>query len=131
MTPTGIVIIGSTGMLGRELVAACRRRGPEARAFVGPDEIDITDEPAVRLLMARERPAVVINATGYTDVDAAEAVVTLVPQHDGVTIFLTGRGSLDELDDLEGRVPALIALLLLHRALPFLVAMGPRSTPAA
>ncbi|MHC4786525.1 MAG: dTDP-4-dehydrorhamnose reductase [Planctomycetota bacterium] len=73
MTPTGIVIIGSTGMLGRELVAACRGRGLEVRAFVGPDEIDITDKDAVCLLVAREGPSVVINATGYTDVDGAEA----------------------------------------------------------
>ena len=67
MTQSGIVIIGSTGMLGRELTAACRRRGTEARAVAGPDELDITDEQAVRQLVARERPSVVINATGYTD----------------------------------------------------------------
>ncbi len=73
MTPTGIVIIGSTGMLGRELVAACRHRGLEARGFAGPDEIDVTDEDAVHRLVAREGPSVVINATGYTDVDGAEA----------------------------------------------------------
>jgi dTDP-4-dehydrorhamnose reductase len=73
MTQTGIAIIGSTGMLGRELVAACRRRGTGARGFAGPDEIDITDEPAVRALFAREGPSVVINATGFTDVDGAEA----------------------------------------------------------
>ncbi|MHC4767612.1 MAG: SDR family oxidoreductase, partial [Planctomycetota bacterium] len=73
MTQSGTVIIGSTGMLGCELVVACRRRGTEARGLVGPDEIDITDEHAVREILARERPSIVINATGYTDVDGAEA----------------------------------------------------------
>jgi len=73
MTQAGTVIIGSTGMLGRELVAACGDRGLEARGLVGPDEIDITDEHAVRAILARERPSIVINATGYTDVDGAEA----------------------------------------------------------
>ena len=73
MTQAGTVIIGSTGMLGCELVAAFRDRGTEARGLVGPDEIDITDEHAVREILARERPSVVINATGYTDVDGAEA----------------------------------------------------------
>jgi dTDP-4-dehydrorhamnose reductase len=73
MNHGGIVIIGSTGMLGRELMAACRRREQAARGFAGPDEIDITDESAVRMLVAREDPAVVINATGYTDVDGAES----------------------------------------------------------
>jgi dTDP-4-dehydrorhamnose reductase len=73
LTQSGTVIIGSTGMLGCELVVACRRRGTEARGLVGPDEIDITDEHAVREILARERPSIVINATGYTDVDGAEA----------------------------------------------------------
>jgi dTDP-4-dehydrorhamnose reductase len=73
MSRSGIVVIGSTGMLGRELMSACRRREQEARGFAGPDEIDITDERAVRTLIAREDPSVVINATGYTDVDGTEA----------------------------------------------------------
>ncbi|MHC4384585.1 MAG: dTDP-4-dehydrorhamnose reductase [Planctomycetota bacterium] len=73
MTHPAIVIIGSTGMLGCELLAACRNRGLEARGLVGPDEIDITDDQAVQRLFAGERPSVVINATGYTDVDGAEA----------------------------------------------------------
>ena len=73
MTHPDIVIIGSTGMLGRELMEAYKHGIPEVRGFAGPDEIDITDDQAVRQLVARERPAVVINATGYTDVDGAEA----------------------------------------------------------
>jgi dTDP-4-dehydrorhamnose reductase len=73
MSRPGIVIIGSTGMLGRELMEACRRRDPETRGFAGPDDIDILDDRAVRQLMAREQPEIVINATGYTDVDGAEA----------------------------------------------------------
>jgi dTDP-4-dehydrorhamnose reductase len=73
MTGSEIVIIGSTGMLGCELVEACRHRGTGARGYAGPDEIDITDDQAVKRLFAREHPSVVINATGYTDVDGTEA----------------------------------------------------------
>jgi dTDP-4-dehydrorhamnose reductase len=73
VTASELIIVGSTGMLGRELVAACGRHGREARGLAGPDDVDVTDEHAVRDLVTGSRPAVVINATGYTDVDGAEA----------------------------------------------------------
>jgi dTDP-4-dehydrorhamnose reductase len=69
---SGILIVGSTGMLGHELAAECARRDAAARALVGPDELDVTDAAAVSETLRRERPSVVINATGYTDVDGAE-----------------------------------------------------------
>ena len=72
MSSSGILIIGSTGMLGRELVAECARRGTDCRALVGPDDLDVTNATAVSETLRRERPAVVINAVGYTDVDGAE-----------------------------------------------------------
>ena len=72
MSSSGILIIGSTGMLGRELVAECDRRGTECRTLVGPDDLDVTNATAVSETLRRERPAVVINAVGYTDVDCAE-----------------------------------------------------------
>lgn len=72
MSNSGILIIGSTGMLGRELAAECARRGADARGLAGPDDLDVTDPAAVADALRRESPAVVINATGYTDVDGAE-----------------------------------------------------------
>ena len=72
MSNAGILIIGNAGMLGRELVAECARRGADARSLDGPSELDITDADAVSVMLRRQEPAVVINATGYTDVDGAE-----------------------------------------------------------
>ncbi|TDI45232.1 MAG: dTDP-4-dehydrorhamnose reductase [Acidobacteria bacterium] len=73
MSNSGILIIGSTGMLGRELAAECARRGTDCRNLVGPDDLDVTQAAAVSETLRREMPAVVINATAYTDVDGAEA----------------------------------------------------------
>ncbi len=78
-----VVIIGANGQLGSEL-ARCLARGrtelgpvPEALAgartvCVDVDELDITDEGAVRAFFDRVRPAVVINAAAFTNVDACE-----------------------------------------------------------
>jgi dTDP-4-dehydrorhamnose reductase len=68
----GILIIGNAGMLGRELVAECASRDANTRSLDGPSELDITDADAVSAVLRRQPPAVVINATGYTDVDGAE-----------------------------------------------------------
>ncbi len=72
MNNSGVLIIGSTGMLGRELAAECDRRGTDCRTLVGPDDLDVTQAAAVSGTLRREMPAVVINATGYTNVDGAE-----------------------------------------------------------
>ncbi len=72
MSNSGIRVSGASGMLGRELVAQCARRDADARSLHGPDELDITDAEAVSETLRREAPVVVINATGYTDVDGAE-----------------------------------------------------------
>lgn len=60
-------------MLGREIVAACQRRGAGLRIIEGAADLDITDAPAVHRTLVAERPRVVINAAGYTDVDCAES----------------------------------------------------------
>jgi dTDP-4-dehydrorhamnose reductase len=73
MSIPGLVIIGSTGMLGRELVAAGRRRDVRVRGIPGPEDLDITDAGAVVRALENEGSMVVVNATGYTDVDGAEA----------------------------------------------------------
>ena len=89
MSNSGILIIGNSGMLGRELVAECARRGADARSLDGPTELDVTDAEAVSETLRRETPAVVINATGYTDVDGAETNRELAVRING-----TGPGNL-------------------------------------
>jgi dTDP-4-dehydrorhamnose reductase len=73
MSNSGILIIGSTGMLGRELAAECDRRGTDCRTLAGSDDLDVTQAAAVSETLRREMPAIVINAAAYTDVDGAEA----------------------------------------------------------
>ena len=69
-----VLITGAGGMLGRDVVAACERRGddvvPLARA-----ELDITDGPAVDESVGEHRPDAIVNCAAWTDVDGAEADV--------------------------------------------------------
>jgi dTDP-4-dehydrorhamnose reductase len=66
-----VLVTGAGGMLGRDVVAACGRRGAElvplARA-----SLDITDGPAVDASIAAHRPDVVVNCAAWTNVDGAE-----------------------------------------------------------
>lgn len=59
-------------MLGRDVVAECRRRGLHVDAL-DRTELDITDASACGAVLASLRPTVVINCAAYTDVNAAEA----------------------------------------------------------
>jgi dTDP-4-dehydrorhamnose reductase len=61
------ILFGAYGMLGHALQEVF----PHAQ-FIGHRSIDITDEDAIMKLMKRERPAIVINAAAYTDVDGCE-----------------------------------------------------------
>ena len=79
MSSPDLVIIGSLGMLGSEVVAAARARGADVLDFPDADALDITDEKDVRRQLNASRPSLVINAAGYTDVDGAE--VNMVPKH--------------------------------------------------
>jgi len=65
------LITGGTGQLGREL-ACTVPPGWCALAF-GSADLDVTQPEMVAEVLARVRPAVVINAAAYTAVDAAEA----------------------------------------------------------
>jgi len=68
---TELLVTGSRGQLGRALLAAAAERGLDA---VGHDldTLDITDAEAVRSLVARLRPSVMINCAAMTAVDACE-----------------------------------------------------------
>jgi dTDP-4-dehydrorhamnose reductase len=65
------LIVGARGQLGRELLATA----PQAVNAHGVDrgEVDICDAQAVRELIAKSAPQLVINAAGYTAVDRAES----------------------------------------------------------
>ncbi len=65
-----VLITGGAGQVAREL----RRSAPVGMDVLAPDrgELNIADAAAVRDVMARRKPEVVINAAAYTAVDAAE-----------------------------------------------------------
>ena len=67
INPGKIVIFGANGMLGHAL----QQVYPKAHCF-GHRDGEITDEDAVMKMVKRERPAVLINAAAYTDVDGCE-----------------------------------------------------------
>lgn len=63
------MILGKNGMLGHELQTVLQDR--DFVAF-GHDELDITDEEALKTKILDMRPDVIINATAYKDVNKAE-----------------------------------------------------------
>ena len=69
-----ILVSGARGMLGRDLVSVLSQHLPPAEIIaLGHEELDITDEGAVRERVSEVGPAVIINCAGYTDVDGCEA----------------------------------------------------------
>jgi dTDP-4-dehydrorhamnose reductase len=67
-----VLVTGCRGQVGRELMAAPLPAGV-SRVGLGHDDLDLTDRDAVRRLVERCRPALIVNAAGYTAVDRAEA----------------------------------------------------------
>lgn len=66
-----VLITGANGQLG----TALRRTAPKQALIVAHDidTLDLTDPSAVRSLIERERPALILNAAAFTAVDRAEA----------------------------------------------------------
>jgi dTDP-4-dehydrorhamnose reductase len=67
-----ILIVGSEGQLGRELVRQGRSKGIRLNA-PAKDRLDITDVGQVQNIFKEYQPSLVINAAAYTDVDGAES----------------------------------------------------------
>jgi dTDP-4-dehydrorhamnose reductase len=67
-----VLVIGCRGQVGRELMAAPLPAGV-SRIGLGHGDLDLTDRDAVRDLVERCRPALIVNAARYTAVDRAEA----------------------------------------------------------
>jgi dTDP-4-dehydrorhamnose reductase len=66
-----LLVIGSAGMLGTDLLAVAEAAGHETAGLDLP-EIDITDADGTRAIVASHEPDAVINCAAYTAVDAAE-----------------------------------------------------------
>jgi dTDP-4-dehydrorhamnose reductase len=64
-----ILVVGSQGMLGQDLLALLGERG---RGVDLPD-IDITDMMSVQQVLIALKPSVVVNCAAYTDVDGCES----------------------------------------------------------
>lgn len=68
-----VLIIGSSGMLGCDLAKYFKRTLGSDEIFApSHDEVDITKELSVQQTLLNLRPRLVINAAGFTGVDAAE-----------------------------------------------------------
>lgn len=72
-SPGTVVLLGSSGMLGQELISACPELAKRMVAFADSTALDVTDEAAVRAALVPLKPAIIINATAYTNVDGAES----------------------------------------------------------
>jgi dTDP-4-dehydrorhamnose reductase len=71
MTKARVLILGSGGQLGTELV----RAAPPAAEPIAYSryEVDVTDEDALRVAVRSARPHYILNAAAYTAVDRAES----------------------------------------------------------
>ena len=79
------LVTGAGGMLGRDLVGVLGRHGEDATGLRRGD-LDITNEAAVRALILRVQPAVVVNCAAWTAVDDAEA-------REDEALLVNGRGA--------------------------------------
>jgi dTDP-4-dehydrorhamnose reductase len=68
---SGWLVIGASGMLGRELVTDLRR-DHEGVVGLAHRELDITDEAAIDAAVRSSHPDVVVNCAAWTAVDDAE-----------------------------------------------------------
>jgi dTDP-4-dehydrorhamnose reductase len=79
------LVVGSGGMLGRDLVAAVEGAGDEV-VGLNHRELDLTDEAATRSAVQQYRPDVVVNCAAWTAVDDAEA-------HENEALGVNGNGA--------------------------------------
>ena len=67
-----ILVTGSNGQLGNELKVLAEAYPCFNFVFTDVDELDITSEVDVELMVKKEKPAAIINCAAYTAVDKAE-----------------------------------------------------------
>lgn len=68
-----IMVIGSTGQLGADLVAALPQAGLQALAVSGRQDMDITNTAAFAAFLDQHRPDAVINTAAFHNVDLCES----------------------------------------------------------
>jgi dTDP-4-dehydrorhamnose reductase len=67
-------VLGGRGMLGVDLVEACRKADAFAEVLAADlPEVDITDERSLRRALSGLKPAVIFNCAAMTDVDGCES----------------------------------------------------------
>lgn len=69
-----VVVTGASGMLGSDIMWAFAKEGVQA-VPLDHHQVDITDEEAFRETVQRHRPALLINAAAYANVDGCETEV--------------------------------------------------------
>jgi dTDP-4-dehydrorhamnose reductase len=82
---SGWLVIGASGMLGRELVTALRQ-DHERVVGLTHRELDITDEAAVHTAVRSSHPDNVVNCAAWTAVDDAET-------HEDAALLVNGHGA--------------------------------------
>lgn len=93
-----VLLLGPTGQLGGEL---SRAAPPQHELIAVPElELDLRDAAALQRLVAALRPALVINAAAYTDVDRAEAQPELARAINAAAVRTLARA----LAEVEGRL---------------------------
>ena len=84
--PEHVLVLGSTGMLGRSWVQLLEREGIKHQALSRP-EFDLSDpESIIRALPAQNEYDLVVNAAAWTDVDGAEEDEAGAEQSNGYAV---------------------------------------------
>jgi len=65
-----LAVVGSRGQLGAAVVHECARA--HSVIALTRQDLDVTDDRAVRTIMARIKPDAIINCVGFNDVDGSE-----------------------------------------------------------
>ncbi|MGI9644192.1 MAG: dTDP-4-dehydrorhamnose reductase [Ilumatobacteraceae bacterium] len=80
-----VLVTGSAGQLGRDVVIACSAAGDDVVAL-DRSALDVTDAAAVAQAVADARPEAIVNCAAYTAVDACETNVALAHAVNGTAV---------------------------------------------
>jgi len=85
-----VLILGKNGMLGHDLVKVFSKDDVIA---LGSSDLDVTDQERVFEEFMTIQPDVVINATGYTNVDLAEKEIAKADEVNGYAVGVLAKAS--------------------------------------
>jgi len=85
-----ILILGKNGMLGHDLLKVFAKQDVIA---MGSSDLDVTDQERVFEEFMTIQPDVVINATGYTNVDLAEKEIEKANEVNGYAVGILAKAS--------------------------------------